>query len=227
MVRGEAPGSIKVAMPGGSITEVKTADIKERQEFPQSLMPAGLFEALPLEQVADLVKYLASPAQVPMPGAGPTAKGGSVPPPAAGVVRIEGEALVGKVVIKSGGVKNQNMSGFGDGWSGNDHLWWTGGKPGDILTLKVEGLTPGTKNLTLFPTTAHDYATIKVAINGQLREADLYSEKVLPGAPLVFEKVNVSPSEPLQIDIHLTGANAVATPRYMFGLDRIEVEAVK
>jgi hypothetical protein len=39
--------------------------------------------------------------------------------------------------------------------------------------------------------------------------------------------VNVSPSEPLQIDIHLTGANAIATPRYMFGLDRIEVTEVK
>ena len=227
MVRGESPGSIKVAMPGGSITEIKTAEIKERQEIAQSLMPAGLFEALPLEQVADLVKYLASPAQVPLPGIAPTATTGSVPPPGAGVVRVEGEALVAKAVTKNGNVRNQNMSGFGDGWSGNDHLWWTGGKPGDILTLTVEGLTPGTKNVTLFPSGAHDYATIKVAINGQLREADLYSEKVLPVAPLVFEKVNVSPSEPLQIDIHLTGANAIATPRYMFGLDRIEVTEVK
>jgi len=227
MVRAETPASIQVAMPGGSVTEVKVAGIKERQEIPQSLMPAGLFDAIPLEQVADLVKYLASPAQVPLPGEGPVAGKGSVPPPAAGVVRVEGEALVTKVVTKSGSVKNQNMSGFGDGWSGNDHLWWTGGEPGDILTLKVEGLTPGTKNVTLFPTTALDYATIKVAINGQLREADLYSEKVLPGSPLTFEKVNVSPSEPLQIDIHLTGKNAIALPRYMFGLDRIEVEAVK
>ena len=227
MVRGESPGLIKVAMPGGSITEIKTAEIKERQEIAQSLMPAGLFEALPLEQVADLVKYLASPAQVPLPGIAPTATTGSVPPPGAGVVRVEGEALVAKAVTKNGNVRNQNMSGFGDGWSGNDHLWWTGGKPGDILTLTVEGLTPGTKNVTLFPSGAHDYATIKVAINGQLREADLYSEKVLPVAPLVFEKVNVSPSEPLQIDIHLTGANAIATPRYMFGLDRIEVTEVK
>jgi putative heme-binding domain-containing protein len=227
MVRGESPGSIKVAMPGGSITEIKTAEIKERQEIAQSLMPAGLFEALPLEQVADLVKYLASPAQGQLPGIAPTATTGIVPPPGAGVVRVEGEALVAKAVTKNGNVRNQNMSGFGDGWSGNDHLWWTGGKPGDILTLTVEGLTPGTKNVTLFPSGAHDYATIKVAINGQLREADLYSEKVLPVAPLVFEKVNVSPSEPLQIDIHLTGANAIATPRYMFGLDRIEVTEVK
>ena len=60
-----------------------------------------------------------------------------------------------------------------------------------------------------------------------LKEADLYTEKVLPGAPIRFENVNVSPGEPLQIDVHLTGANPAALPRYMFGLDRIEVEAAK
>ena len=227
MVRTETPTSIQVAMPGGSVTEVIVAEIKTREEIPQSLMPAGLLDALPLDQVADLIKYLASPAQVPLPGEKPALNPGSVAPPKAGVIRYEGESLVAKAVTRRGNVRTQNMSSFGEGWSGNDQLWWTGGQPGDILTLKVEGVTPGTKEVTLFPTTAPDYATIKVAINGQLQDADLYSEKVLPGAPLIFKKVNVSPGEPLQIDIHLTGKNALALSRYMFGLDRLEVEAVK
>jgi len=37
----------------------------------------------------------------------------------------------------------------------------------------------------------------------------------------------VSPSEPLRIDIHLTGKNEIALPRFMVGLDRMEVEAMK
>lgn len=228
MVRGETPGFAKLAMPGGATVDVKLADVAKREEVPQSLMPAGLFEALPPGQVADLVKYLASPSQVPLPGEKPAVERASaVPPPPDGVVRIEGEDLVGKTLAKGGNVKVQAMSGFGPAWSGDKHLWWTGGQPGEVLTLKVAGLKPGTYDIALFPTTAKDYATVRVAINGQIKEADLYTEKVLPAAPIRFEKVNVSPTEPLQVDVHLTGANPSALPRYMFGLDRIEAAPAK
>lgn len=228
MVKADTPEFIKLFMPGGTTTDVRKSEIANRQELAQSLMPAGLFEALPLEQVADLVKYLASPTQVPMPGekpAAPKAKADDFPPPAPGVVRIEGESLVAKYPARRGGtVKAQNMSRFAEAWSGGSQLWWTGGKPGDIYTLKLDGVKPGTKTVTIFPTTAHDYAQVKIAINGQLREADFYSEAVLQGEPIRFEGVNISPSEPLQIDIHITGANAEAKPSYMVGIDRIEVE---
>ncbi len=228
MVRGETPEFATLALPGGAVVDVKLAEVQKREELPQSLMPAGLFEALPLDQVADLVKYLASPSQVPPPGEKPAVDPASaVPPPAPGVVRIEGEALIESALVKGGRIRPQGMAGFGPGWSGSSHLWWTGGEPGDVLTLKVGGLKPGTHHVTLFPTTAHDYATVRVAVNGQLREADLYSEKVLPGAPIRFERINVSPTEPLQIDVHLVGANPAAAPRHMFGLDRVEVEGAK
>ena len=228
MVRGETPEFAKLALPGGAAIDVKLADVAKREEIPQSLMPAGLFDALPLQQVADLVKYLASPGQVPLPGHKPATESASaVPAPAAGVIRIEGEDLIEKAFVKLGNVKPQGMSGFGPAWSGNRQLWWTGGQPGEVLTMKVPGLKPGTYDLTLFPTTAHDYGMIRVAINGQLKEADLYDLKVLPAAPIRFEKVNVSPGEPLQIDVHLTGANPQAKPSYMFGLDRVEAAPVK
>ena len=225
MVKAETPEFITLSMPGGTETDVKKADIEKRQEMTQSLMPAGLFEALPLEQVADLVKYLASPNQVPLPGEKPPApKTSEVPPPAKGVTRLEGESLVEQSRPEGGQLRAQGMAGFGPGWSENSHLWWTGGQPGQVLTLKLEGLKPGTHDLTLFPTTARDYAQVKIAINGQLREVDFYTPEVLPGDPIRFEKVNVSPSEPLQVDIHITGANASALPRYMVGIDRIEVQ---
>jgi len=81
--------------------------------------------------------------------------------------------------------------------------------------------------VTVFPTTALDYAQVRIAINGQLQEADFYTEEVLPGAPVVFKNVNVSPSEPLQVDIHIIGKNEAALARYMLGIDRVEIEAVK
>jgi len=227
MVRGETPEFAKLALPGGAAIDVKLTEVAKREEIPQSLMPAGLFDALPLEQVADLVKYLSSPAQVPMPGEKPADSASSVPAPATGVIRIEGEDLIEKAFVKLGNVKPQGMSGFGPAWSGNRQLWWTGGQPGEVLVLKVPGLKPGTYDLTLFPTTAHDYGTIRVAINGQLKEADLYDKRVLPATPIRFEKVNVSPGGLLQIDVHLTGANSLAKPSYMVGLDRIEVVPAK
>lgn len=226
MLRGETPEFAKLAMPGGTSLDVKLADVAKREEIPQSLMPAGLFEALPFDQVADLVRYLASPGQVPLPGErSPVDAARAIPPPAEGVVRIEGEDLVKTATTKGGNVRSQAMSGFGPGWSGSQQLWWTGGQPGEVLTLKVGGLKAGTYDITLFPTSAKDYAILRVAINGQLREADLYTEQVLPAEPIHFEKVNVSPTEPLQIDVHLTGSNPAALPHYMFGLDRIEARS--
>lgn len=225
MIKEETPEVLKIAMPGGGMNTVKVNEIQKRTEFPQSMMPAGLFEALPVEEVADLVKYLGSPSQVPLPG-----KPGEmrpVGPAGKGVVRIEGEDLVSKAHVKKGRVSAQGMKTFGVGWSGDKHLWWTGGSPGERMTMKVEGLKPGTKNLTVYPTTARDYASVKIAINGQLQEEDLYSEKVLPGRPLRFARVNVSPGEPLQIDVHITGKNESADPSYMVGIDRIEIEAAE
>ena len=61
-------------------------------------------------------------------------------------------------------------------------------------------------------------------MNGQLQEVDLYTVDVLPGVPMVFKNVNVSPGEPLQIDVHITGKNEAALAGYMFGMDRIEVK---
>jgi putative heme-binding domain-containing protein len=224
MVRRETDQLIELAMPGGTVTKVKKDEIKDRQELAQSLMPAGLFDALELEQVADLVKYLGSPAQVPLPGEGPEVPdpGQKVGPPAKGVIRFEGEMLAKTAKVKRGRVSGQGMKSFGPGWSGDNHLWWTGGKPGDVLTMTLKGVKPGTYDLTLYPTTARDYATIKVATNGQLQEADLYTKAVLPGVPLIFRSVNVSPGEPLQVDVHITGKNESADPGFMVGIDRFE-----
>jgi hypothetical protein len=61
-------------------------------------------------------------------------------------------------------------------------------------------------------------------MNGQLQEADLYTKEVLPGIPLTFRNVNVSPGEPLQVDVHIVGKNESADPAFMVGIDRLEAK---
>ncbi|MGI8963309.1 MAG: PVC-type heme-binding CxxCH protein [Thermomicrobiales bacterium] len=75
MIRKETPESVLLAMPGGTEVEVKVSEVVSRQEVPQSLMPPGLFDALPIEQVADLVKYLGSSSQVEGEAKPPTEPG--------------------------------------------------------------------------------------------------------------------------------------------------------
>lgn len=68
MISSETPEVISVAMPGGTTMEFSPKDVEQRTELQQSLMPAGLFDNLPIEDVSDLIKYLATPEQVPLPG---------------------------------------------------------------------------------------------------------------------------------------------------------------
>ncbi|MEM9479372.1 MAG: c-type cytochrome, partial [Verrucomicrobiota bacterium] len=227
MVQSQTPEFYKVSMPGGVLVDVKKADVANRLEMSQSLMPAGLFDALPLSQVADLVKYLASPQQVPLPGeAPPAAKNQDAAPrkidPHARF--YEAESLVAKYPVDSGTLISQRMTSFGDGWSGNRQLFWRDGQPGDIYTMKLDGLAPGTVDLIVHPTSAKDYAIVKFAINGQLREVDLYNPGVSLGEPIEFKGVNISPREPLQIDVHIIGQNPSAMKdRFFFGIDRFEI----
>lgn len=68
MIQEETPEFVTVAMPGGTAIQFSSTDVAERRELNQSFMSAGLFNALPLNQVSDLIAYLASPEKVPLPG---------------------------------------------------------------------------------------------------------------------------------------------------------------
>ncbi|MDA1067283.1 MAG: c-type cytochrome [Verrucomicrobia bacterium] len=67
MIQKESPEAIAVAMPGGTTMEFSPSQVMDRTQLNQSLMPAGLFNALTIEQVSDLIAYLASPEQVRLP----------------------------------------------------------------------------------------------------------------------------------------------------------------
>jgi putative heme-binding domain-containing protein len=240
MVRADTPEFLTLAMPGGTTTDVKKANIAKREEMPVSLMPPGLFDALPLTQVADLVKYLASSAQVPLPNGqavsitSPATTAVTQPAslaPSANVARIEAESLRPKhTKITGGELRTQDMAGFkNDVWSGGAQLFWVSVQLGHTLTLTVPDLAPGTHDLTLFPTLARDYGRFRILINGEIQEADLYSSSFVRLAPpVIFRNVTTAKDQPLKIVIEPTGANQdakIGKYGFVFGLDRIEVSA--
>jgi putative membrane-bound dehydrogenase-like protein len=237
IIRAENPDFITLAMPGGTTTDVKKANVAKREELPASLMPAGLFDALPLNQVADLVKYLASPAQVPLPADAPATATAPVPAPAVvvpalarGGVLIEGEGLLPANAKATGGdLSTQSMANFSNGvWSGGRQLFWVNVELGDTLTLTLPSLAPGTHDLTFFFTLARDYGRFRITLNGATQEADLYStdNTVRNAPPVTFRNVVVAKDQPLKIVIEPNGANPaskIGEYGFVFGLDRIEI----
>lgn len=105
-------------------------------------------------------------------------------PPAGRMQSIEGEAMASSA---SGvrGVSVQEMSGFGDRWSGGSQLLWTGGSPGAVLDLTFDIAEPAVYAVELYFTRAPDYAQVAFSIDDQASRSllDLYGPRVAPPVP--------------------------------------------
>jgi putative heme-binding domain-containing protein len=220
LVQSETTEVFNTVMPGGVKLAVAKAEVASREVLAVSLMPEGLFDALQPQQVIDLVAYLQSP-----DGKTPLA------PRVTGVWKIdgalEGEAL--KVLGVTGGrTSGQSMASFkASRWSGNDHLWWTGGKPGDTLTLALPIAEKGLYQLTFVCTKAHDYGRFELRLDGKLltdRGLDLYNPKeVVTTGELDGGRHELTAGEH-KLEVKVLTPNPVATPLNMFGLDYLKVE---
>jgi putative membrane-bound dehydrogenase-like protein len=62
----ESPQMVSV-QTANDLVHVPAAEIEGRKDSPLSMMPEGLFEQLSPDEVRDLIAYLASPRQVPLP----------------------------------------------------------------------------------------------------------------------------------------------------------------
>ena len=216
MVRRETEEALEVQLLDNSRIIAKK-NIITREVLPISMMPAGLLAALDPDRVRDLIAYLGSPAQVPLPGEGPFLD------PKTGKVdgAMEGEGL--KVFAKSGGdASPQDMRSFKlDRWSGDHHLWWTGAKPGDRLDLAFQVESPGEYEVLAVMTKAPDYGIVDLELDGK---------RVVESFDL-FEKKGVITTGPVSLGHHvlekgghkfsalLKGANKDAAKSYMFALD--------
>ena len=140
---------------------------------------------------------------------------------------MEGERL--RVVERTGGLaRPQDMGSFGDGWSGFEHLWWTGGKPGDKLTVAFPVKTAGRARLLLQLTKARDYGIVQLHLNGaKLGEPfDLYNPSVVPTGVLDTGEHQLAAGRN-RLTMEIVGANDKAIKAYMAGLDYVRIEPVQ
>ncbi len=221
LIMGETESAVTLRTINEAEVLVAVDDIESRRLSDLSVMPERQLDQLPPDDVRDLVAYLASPHQVAPrgPRAPIDESTGGVPG------ALEGETL--KVVGKTEGTaKNQDMQPFAkDRWSGADHLWWTGAKPGSKLELEFDVAESGLYDAELVMTRAQDYGIVQLAIDGiPLGGAlDLYN------APdVVTTGVLAFPSRRLEAGAHklevtIVGANPQAVPAYMFGLDYLRL----
>jgi serine/threonine protein kinase len=149
------------------------------------------------------------------------------PPPSFQPVKLEGEAL--KVLSRSrGGNRTQKSDTWKGTWSGDAHLLWTGGRPGDRLNLAVPSKEAGRRTLVLAMSRSTDYGIFKISFNGKVvaEEVDLYGPDILHGGERTYEDVEVRAGVN-ELEIEITGTNPAAkpwrpgTPLYQFGLDYV------
>lgn len=175
-----------------------------------SLMPEGQLQPMADEQVCDLFGYLMSP------GPALTRDGA-----------VEGESMIEQSVVSEGNVRVQGMKQFPDRWSGDEQLWWTGGKVGSTLTLSITPPATGNADVTLYFTTAVNYAEVEVTLDDQpSRKLDLYAQEVKLAKPLVWKDVKLNADKPLKLVVRINDANKRAKLDYMLGIDAITFKPV-
>lgn len=227
MVRGETKDALTVQSLTGSDTVAKK-DITKHETPGFSMMPPGQLTAFTPEQQRDLVAYLASPSQVPLPGE-PGAEKFAVANRIPGA--LEGEGLLANATGGKAGA--QPMEAFVRGnwnWSGGAQLWWTGGKPGDRLDLTLPVPAAGTYEVQIVLTKAPDYAMLKFLLDGKPLEKtfDGFSPPgagVVHSPALTLTKTDLSAGDH-RLTLEVTGANPEATKAFMAGIDYVYLNKV-
>lgn len=140
---------------------------------------------------------------------------------------LEGEKL--KVISKTAGNPHeQDVSMFGNEWSGEAHLWWVEAKPGDKLEVGFPVTTSGKYRLTAQLTQARDYAIVQLGVNGQAAgdPIDLHNPEVRLAKLINLGTFQLKQGQNV-LNVQIVGANAAATKSYMFGLDYLKLEPVQ
>jgi hypothetical protein len=136
---------------------------------------------------------------------------------------IEAESL--KVLATTGGAaREQNMAGFGDEWSNDLQLWWTGAKPGDKLDLALPVAKAGNYKLSAQFTKAVDYGIVQLWLDGHKlgQPIDLYHGWVIATGDVGFGVQRLSQGDHT-LSVEITGANPKAEKSYMVGLDYLKL----
>jgi hypothetical protein len=136
---------------------------------------------------------------------------------------LEGEGL--EVLRRTGGqVIGQDMYPFGEGWSGDNHLWWINARPGDELVLAVPVAEDGTYAVSAQFTKAHDYGIVSLGLDGEPLGGpiDLYNPAVVRTGAVDLGERRLTAGRH-ELTVRIEGANEAALKRYMFALDWIKL----
>ncbi|MBN1909374.1 MAG: DUF2961 domain-containing protein [Pirellulales bacterium] len=131
--------------------------------------------------------------------------------------------------VTHGNLTVQQLAGFGRGkWSNDNHLWWTGAKPGAKLSLPVEVKTDGTYRVELKLTKANDYAIIQCYLDDKKvgEPIDLFDPAVVPTGPVSLGEHPLTAGQH-KLTFEIVGANPKAKKSYMVGFDQIVLTPVE
>jgi hypothetical protein len=119
------------------------------------------------------------------------------------------------------------MVGFGENWSNDTHLWWTGAAPGARLELGIPVAEDGVYRLTAQMTKAPDYGIVQVTLDGKSLGApiDLYATGVVATGTLDWGEHPLTAGQH-SLGLEITGANPQAVKAHMVGLDYVRLETV-
>jgi hypothetical protein len=146
------------------------------------------------------------------------------PAPAAIKGAIEGEAM--QILGKTGGqTQVQATDTYGGEWSGQEHLWWTKGKPGDKLDLAVPVKDAGKYKVTVQLTKARDYGIVQLYLDDKRvgSPIDLYNPAVVPTGVIDLGVHDLAAGKH-KLTVEITGANEKAVKSYMAGVDYVRLE---
>ena len=149
-------------------------------------------------------------------------------PPLPELYRVKGALEAEKMEARVTGGRTQVQSGgFGDIWSNGSQLWWTGGRPGDTLTLGFQAPEAGRYAVSAVFTQAADYGVASLFINDQkVGEMDFYNDGVVATDPVSLGEVELE--EGLNtFQARITGANPDAVQAHMFGIDYLLLQPVE
>lgn len=120
----------------------------------------------------------------------------------------------------------QELSGIGNGWSGDAQLFIRAAKVGDYVELSIPAKDSGARKVILHATRATDYGMLRFSVNGKDTAVafDGYAEKPTPTGPISLG-VHEPKDGRLMLRVEVLGANPAATGgKYFFGLDAVVLE---
>lgn len=140
-------------------------------------------------------------------------------------MEIEGEALVtsGAFQIRGGQARVQQMSGFGNGWSGGAQLFWSEGAPGAVLDLLIDVPAASKYALEIYMTRAPDFGKLQFEIDGKPSDVpfDGMAPDVMTSGPIQLGTFPLQAGQ-RRVSLMIIGKYAQSTG-YHAGIDKLRL----